>query len=742
MPIYVNEDTLEFHLFNEEVSYIFRVMEKINQLEHLYYGKRVHHRESFHHLIEREIRPSCNMFEGDHTSSLEHIKQEYPSYGTTDFRHPAFQILQENGSHISHFTYVGYRIYAGKKTLHELPATYTEQDKEANTLEIDLYDELLQCRLTLSYTIFENRNVITRNALFTNEGNNHYFLDQAMSMSVDFPDDDYEMLHLQGAWAREGHVETKRLSKGIQSIYSSRGASSHVFNPFLALKRPHTTEHQGEVYGFSLVYSGNFLAQVEVDTYNVSRVTMGIHPFQFKWKLPPNSSFQTPECVLVYSDQGLNKLSQTYHDLYRERLVRGYWRDRTRPILLNNWEATYFDFNEEKLLTIAKTAKELGIELFVLDDGWFGKRDDDTSSLGDWHEDKAKLPRGVDYVADKVEELGLKFGLWFEPEMVCKDTKLFEKHPDWLLSTPNRPTSHGRNQFVLDFSRQEVVDYIFQQMNTIISKSNISYIKWDMNRHMTEVYSSSLPAEQQGEVFHRYILGVYQLYERLIEKYPHILFESCAGGGARFDPGMLYYAPQTWTSDDTDAVERLKIQYGMSMVYPLSSIGSHVSAVPNHQVGRTPPLSTRAAVAYFGTFGYELDVTKLIDEEKKEVRQQIDFFKAYRSLIREGDFYRLLSPFDQNETSWMTVSKDKRKALVGFYKVLAQPNEAYQRLKLKGLNRNKKYEVNGEKIYYGDELMNIGIILADNYIDRADEYWSREHPGDYQSRLFIIQEVE
>lgn len=742
MPIKVNETSLEFHLFNEEVSYIFRVMEKIQQLEHLYYGKRVHHRDSFHHLIEREVRPSCNQFEGDHTSSLEHIKQEYPTYGTTDFRQPAFQILQENGSHVSHFIYEGYRTFAGKKPLQDLPATYIEGDDEAETIEIYLYDELIDCRLTLSYTIYSKRNVITRNALFTNEGDQTYFLDQVMSMSVDFPDDDYEMVHLQGAWAREGHVETKRLSKGIQSIYSSRGASSHVFNPFFALKRPYTTEHHGEVYGFSLVYSGNFLAQVEVDTYNVSRVTMGIHPFSFRWKLTPNKSFQTPECVLVFSEYGLNGMSQTYHNLYRERLVRGYWRDRTRPILLNNWEATYFDFNEEKLLTIAGTAKELGIELFVLDDGWFGKRDDDTSSLGDWFEDQRKLPNGVDYIADKVEKLGLKFGLWFEPEMICKDTQLYKKHPEWIIASPNRNASHGRNQFVLDFSRQEVVDYLFDQMDKIISKSNISYIKWDMNRHMTEVYSTALPADQQGEVFHRYILGVYQLYERLIQKFPRILFESCAGGGARFDPGMLYYAPQTWTSDDTDAVERLKIQYGMSLAYPLSSIGSHVSAVPNHQVGRNTPLSTRAAVAYFGTFGYELDVTTLTDDEKAEVKQQVEFFKAYRSLIRKGVFYRLLSPFEQNETSWMTVSEDKQTALVGYYKVLAKPNESYQRLRLKGLDPDKKYVINGEKTYFGDELMNIGIMLSGNYIDRANEYWSQEKPGDYQSRLFTLEAIE
>ncbi|UOQ85032.1 alpha-galactosidase [Gracilibacillus salinarum] len=741
MPIAINRDQKEFHLYNDHISYIFRVLEKSEQLEHLYFGKRIHHRKSFEHLIEREVRPSCNMFEGDHTSSMEHIKQEYPSFGSTDFRFPAHSIISEDDGHITNFTYDECRLYQGKKSLHALPATYTETDSEADTLEIDLVDDILQCRLTLSYTVYQNRNVITRHATFRNEGKHNYALDQAMSMSLDLPDDKFDMLHLQGAWAREAHVETKRLSKGIQSIYSNRGASSHVFNPFIALKRYNADEQNGEVYGFSLVYSGNFLAQVEVDTYQVSRVTMGINPYRFRWQLQPGESFETPECVMVYSENGLNGMSQTYHNLYRERLVRGYWRDKTRPILINNWEATYFDFNEEKVIEIASTAKELGIELFVLDDGWFGKRDDDSSSLGDWFEYEEKLPNGIDSLSEKIEGLDMRFGLWFEPEMVCKDTKLYEEHPDWIIATPNRRASHGRNQFVLDFSRPEVVDYIYDLIDRMISKAKISYIKWDMNRYITEAYSQVLPADQQGEVYHRYILGVYDLYERLINKHPEILFESCAGGGARFDPGMLYYAPQTWASDDTDAVERLKIQYGTSMVYPLSAIGSHVSAVPNHQVGRHTPMDTRAAVAYFGTFGYELDITTLADMDKAKVKEQVAFFKEHRQLIRDGEFHRLLSPFEGNETSWMVVSTDKEEAIVGYYKTLATPNEAYQRVKLAGLDPNKLYQINDSTTHYGDELMNVGIILAGDYTDRAGDYWSREHPGDYQAKLFVLKTV-
>lgn len=742
MTIKVNQATQEFHLFNDQVSYIFRVLEKSNQLEHLYFGQRIKHRDSFKHLIEREVRPSCNMFEGDHTSSLEHIKQEYPSFGTTDYRYPAHMLTNNIGSTVSNYQYQSYQIISGKPSLKDLPATYVEDLQEAETLEITLLDEVLESKLILSYTIYTNRNVICRNARFINEGKDSFYINNAMSTSIDFPDDQFEMLHLAGAWAREAHVEVQKISKGIQSIYSARGASSHAHNPFIALKRIDTTEHAGEVYGFSLVYSGNFLGQVEVDTYSVTRVMMGINPFQFKWKVNPKETFQTPECVMVYSNEGLNGMSQTYHDLYRTRLARGYWRDKERPILINNWEATYFNFNQEKILSIAENARDLGIELFVLDDGWFGKRNDDTSSLGDWFEDKEKLPNGIQGLSEKVDALGMKFGLWFEPEMVCKGTKLFEEHPDWIIATPDRRPSHGRNQFILDFSREDVVNHIFSLMDNILSKSKISYIKWDMNRYMTETYSQNLDVDQQGEVSHRYILGVYKLYERLIEKYPEILFESCAGGGARFDPGLLYYAPQAWASDDTDATERLKIQYGTSMVYPLSSIGSHISAVPNHQVGRITSMETRANVAYFGTFGYELDITKLSEEDKAKVKAQTSFFKENRQLVRNGQFYRLLSPFASNEVSWMVVSEDKKEAMVGYYKVLAKPNDKYFRVKLTGLDPEKLYTIEGkDTTHFGDELMNVGVILAEDYTDRASEYWSREKLGDFSSKLFLLKEA-
>ena len=460
------------------------------------------------------------------------------------------------------------------------------------------------------------------------------------------------------------------LEQGIQAVDSRRGNSSHEHKPFLVLKRPHTTEHQGEAIGFSLVYSGNFRMQAEVDTHDVTRVTAGIKPAGFDWKLDIGERFQTPEAVMVYSNEGLNGMSQAFHRLYRSRLARGYWRDRVRPILNNNWEATYFDFTEDRLVEIASKAKECGVELFVLDDGWFGERSSDRAGLGDWYANKKRLPRGIKGLAERIEALGMKFGLWFEPEMVNKDSDLYRLHPDWILQTPGRSVSHGRYQYVLDFSRKEVVDCIYEMMAKLLAEARISYIKWDMNRSITECYSAALPADRQGEVFHRYILGVYDLYERLTSNFPEVRFESCASGGGRFDPGILYYAPQGWASDDSDAVERLKIQYGTSMCYPISSIGAHVSVTPNHQVFRNTPLHTRANVAYFGTFGYELDLNKLTDEEIEQVKSQISFMKEYREIIQFGTFYRLKSPFENNETIWQVVSEDKKTSLVGWYRVL------------------------------------------------------------------------
>ena len=671
-------------------------------------------------------------------------------------------IAQENGSRIIDFKYAGHEIYSGKKEILPLPATYVEGKEEAETLEVTLHDNVMDTDLILSYTIYEAYPVITRNTKFVHKGKEKIVLERAMSASVEFLDMDYEMVQLSGGWSRERYVKNRKLEMGIQSIQSLNGTCCGAeHNPFFALKRPHTTESQGEVYGFSLVYSGNYLGQVEVSTFDMTRVMMGINPEDFSWELKSGESFQTPEVVMVYSDKGLNKMSQTYHRLYRKRLMHGEWRDKARPILLNNWEATYFDFNEEKILTIAKKAKEAGVELFVLDDGWFGARNDDYRGLGDWYVNLEKLPDGISGLSKKVEELGLKFGLWVELEMVNKDSDLYRAHPDWIISAPNRFESHARHQNVLDFSRNEVVDYIYEMIAKVIRESSISYIKWDMNRYMSEPYSKGSAPCEQGKVMHKYILGVYDLYTRLTTEFPHILFESCASGGARFDPAMLYFAPQTWCSDDTDASERTKIQYGTSYVYPIVSMGSHVSAVPNHQMHRITPIETRANVAYFGTFGYELDLNLLSDAEIETVKKQIAFMKEHRELIQmDGDFYRLLSPFEGNETAWMVVSSDKTQAVAAFYQRLNKVNASWLRLKLDGLDANTKYEVSCDmapvtsydakiaeayghkteedsvKTYqaYGDELMSAGIP-----IDREE---LNKKGGDFASLLYTLKKVD
>ena len=762
MAIIFHKQSKCFHLYNNEVSYIMRIMEN-GQLENLYYGKKIHDKEDFTYFHDEAMRSQMSVcIPEPGLLSMQYTRQEYPSYGTGDYRSPAVTIAQENGSRIIDFKYAGHEIYSGKKEILPLPATYVEEKEEAETLEVTLHDNVMDTDLILSYTIYEAYPVITRNTKFVHKGKEKIVLERAMSASVEFLDMDYEMVQLSGGWSRERYVKNRKLEMGIQSIQSLNGTCCGAeHNPFFALKRPHTTESQGEVYGFSLVYSGNYLGQVEVSTFDMTRVMMGINPEDFSWELKSGESFQTPEVVMVYSDKGLNKMSQTYHRLYRKRLMHGEWRDKARPILLNNWEATYFDFNEEKILTIAKKAKEAGVELFVLDDGWFGARNDDYRGLGDWYVNLEKLPDGISGLSKKVEELGLKFGLWVELEMVNKDSDLYRAHPDWIISAPNRFESHARHQNALDFSRNEVVDYIYEMIAKVIRESSISYIKWDMNRYMSEPYSKGSAPCEQGKVMHKYILGVYDLYTRLTTEFPHILFESCASGGARFDPAMLYFAPQTWCSDDTDASERTKIQYGTSYVYPIVSMGSHVSAVPNHQMHRITPIETRANVAYFGTFGYELDLNLLSDAEIETVKKQIAFMKEHRELIQmDGDFYRLLSPFEGNETAWMVVSSDKTQAVAAFYQRLNKVNASWLRLKLDGLDANTKYEVSCDmapvtsydakiaeayghktdedsvKTYqaYGDELMSAGIP-----IDREE---LNKKGGDFASLLYTLKKVD
>ena len=741
MSIVFHEKNRMFHLFNDKISYIMAVLPN-GQMGQLYFGKRIHQREDYSYLLEMMARPMGSyVFENDRTLSLEHVKQEYGVYGSTDYRCPAVEILQENGSRISDFCYKSHTVSGGKPKLKGLPATYTESDSEAETLTLVLEDKVTGIELELLYTLFAGSGIIARSARFLNCGKKPVHLLKAMSLCMDLPDHDYDWIQFSGAWARERYPKKRRLETGIQSVGSMRGHSSHEHNPFVILKRPTADEFQGEVIGFSLIYSGNFLAQAEVDTHDTTRVLLGINPEWFDWKLEPGEEFQTPEAVMVYTDRGMNDMSQTFHRLFQKRLARGYWRDRERPILINNWEATYFDFTEERIVEIAKKAKEQGIELFVLDDGWFGKRTSERAGLGDWKANPERLPEGITGLAQKIEALGMKFGLWFEPEMVNKDSDLYREHPDWILSVPERRQSQGRYQYVLDFSRKEVVDYIYDRMAEILGSGKVSYVKWDMNRSITECWSAALPADRQGEVFHRYILGVYDLYDRLNTAFPKVLFESCASGGGRFDPGLLYYAPQGWASDDTDAAERLKIQYGTSYCYPISSIGAHVSASPNHQIMRSTPLYTRANVACFGTFGYELDLNRLTAEEQEEVKRQTAFMKKYRSVLQFGSFYRLESPFEGNVTAWMSVSGDRKTAVVGWYRTLNGINMGYTRVKLRGLEPDSVYRVSEDGAlrgeYYGDELMNVGLVTSD--ADSGELLPGMRPSCDFDSRIFVLE---
>jgi alpha-galactosidase len=715
MSIFYDQSHHLFHLQSLGMSYVIQVV-KGRYLAHLYWGKRLR-LGNLDDLLQFVERTSfcANPDPLDPSFSLDTLPQEYPGYGTSDFRVPAFQVQLRDGFTLVDFQYQNYRIFHGKPALEGLPSTYVESDEEATSLEIEFNDPVCGLTLFLTYIIYESRNVLTRSARFINHGPERPKILRALSMNIDFADADFELLHLEGAWARERQLERRPLLTGSQSIESRRGSSSHQHNPFLALLRKETTEDYGEVFGFNLVYSGSFLGQVEVDQFKTARIAMGINPFDFSWLLEPGESFQTPEVVMVYSSEGLGGMSRIYHQLYRTRLCRGLYRDQERPILINNWEATYFDFNAEKVEKIAKTAGELGIELFVLDDGWFGKRNDDKSSLGDWFVNREKLPGGLKDLIQRVNRHGLQFGLWFEPEMISPDSELYRLHPDWCLHVPDRSCTQARHQLILDLSRDDVCQTVIKMLTEILAANPISYVKWDMNRNMTEIGSAKLPPERQRETAHRYILNLYKMMDKITCSFPQILFEGCSGGGGRFDPGILYFMPQIWTSDDTDAIARLKIQYGTSIVYPPVTMGSHVSAVPNHQLKRATSLEIRSHVASSGCFGYELDLNQLERAEQQLVQQQVAFYKEIRRIIQFGDYYRILSPFEGNEAAWIFVTEDKTEAVAFYFKVLAEPNPPLRRVRLRGLDPLKDYQLSGEEqILGGDVLMNAGINIPES----------------------------
>ena len=721
MNIVWHEKTKQFHLYNEFISYIMYVQPN-GEMGQLYFGSKIRDKEDFTYLSYRGFKPMVAALATNESFSMELTRQEYPGFGTTDFGTNVYEIESANGSKVSNFRYESHKIYSGKKNLEELPATFAK-DAEAMSLDIMLYDSASDVRLELTYSIFNDLAVVARSSSFTNCGTEQVILNRALSACIDLPDQNYEWMQFSGAWARERRPIIRKIECGIVSVESKRGGSSANQNPFVILKRPNTDDNSGEAIGMSFVYSGNFFASADADTYGRLRLVMGIHPDTFRWPLSKDESFRTPEVVITYTDNGLNALSQTYHELYNKHLVRGKWRNTPRPILLNNWEATFMDFDEDKIMNIATKAKEAGVELFVLDDGWFGKRDDDYAGLGDWIENPKKLPNGMRGLSKKINDLGMKFGFWIEPEMVNADSDLYRAHPEWAFAVPGIEPSLGRHQYVLDYSREEVVDYIYNMLHRVIDGANISYIKWDMNRALTDVYSNGVPSQLQGCVYHKYVLGVYKLYARLIEAFPDILFESCSSGGSRFDAGMLYYAPQAWCSDNTDAVDRVLIQYGSSYGYPIVSIGSHVSAVPNQQTGRTVSIGFRADVAYFGTFGYELDLNHISEQEFKEVKEQIEFMKKHRALIQYGKFYRLSSPYEKDLAAWMVVSEDHKEALVGVYTMRSMVNSTDGMIRLCGLDESALYSIQ-DKTYYGDELMKVGLVLngvnAPNYTKEKD----------------------
>lgn len=647
--------------------------------------------------------------------STEALPMEYPTYGSADLRTPAFHAEYESGSAVTCLSYCGYVIYPGKKPLDSLPATYVESESEANTLEITLVDSLTGLKIVLLYSVFEDYDVITKSVRAVNESVQPIDVQSILSSTTYLFDKNYEFVHLTGAWARERHIQKQPLMNGTMQIDSKRVASGHIHSPFLALARPWATENQGEVYGYSFVYSGNFIMQAETNQQDVVRVNIGINPFGFHWLLEPGEAFQAPEVVMTFSDSGFGTMSRRFHRIYRQRLCRGKYRDIERPVLINNWEATYFDFNEEKILNIAEKARDVGIELMVLDDGWFGKRNSDNCSLGDWMPNPEKLPNGIAGLAEKVTQLGMRFGLWFEPEMVSEDSDLYRAHPDWCIHTPGRTKTPARNQLVLDLSRQDVCDYIVDSLSRVLGTAKISYVKWDMNRNITEIGSAALSANRQQELPHRYILGLYSILERLVTAFPDVLFEGCSGGGGRFDAGMLYYFPQYWTSDDTDAIERLYIQHGTSFVMPACTMGAHVSAVPNHQVHRTTPLQTRGHNAMTGQFGYEMDLGKLSDEETELVRQQIRQYKEIRSTIHFGDLYRLRSPFEGENAAWEYVSADRKQVVLLYCTIRAHVLTGLTQLRFEGLDENALYRNTGTgEVYGGDFLMNVGLYLSDN----------------------------
>ena len=627
-----------------------------------------------------------------------------PTEGRGDFRPPMACARDGSGQPCTELFYKSHRIEAGKPALEGLPSSYVEDAAEAQTLIITLRDDLTGLEADLSYTLYETRPVLAASVRYRNTGAAALTLVNAASLCLTLPGR-FDLIHLHGAWAKERSVERLAPATLTREISSVRGASGHQHNPFAALVAPDATEFAGECYGVALVYSGSFAITVDENAYESTRLVAGLNPRCFEWLLTPGAAFQAPEALMVYSGEGLNGMSQAFHDLIRRRVCRGLWRDRERPVLINNWEATYFAFDHEKIMKIARAGAALGVELFVLDDGWFGKRDLDNCSLGDWVVDRRKLPDGIDALAREINALGMRFGLWFEPEMISPDSDLYRAHPDWCLHAEGRRRSTCRQQLILDMSRTDVQDYVIKAVSDVLASGPIDYVKWDMNRNFAEA-GTAQPGARQGELAHRYMLGLYRVLGAVTSAFPEVLFESCSGGGGRFDAGMLCYMPQTWTSDDSDAIQRLQIQYGTSFVYPVSAMGAHVSAVPNHQVGRVTDIRTRGDVALGGNFGYELDLSAQSEDDLEEIRRQVARVKQLRRTTQRGVFTRLLSPFEGTVTAWQFA--DEERIILCVYRTLNKPNPAPTRVRLRDVPAGRYVAPDGSEIT-AEALMNVGV---------------------------------
>lgn len=700
-----------FNLETENTLYQMKV-DRFGVLNHLWYGEKTDC--CMDYLLDYpDAGFSGNIYEAENerTYSLNTLPQEYSTSGVGDFRISAISVTHEDGSNALDLRVREYQIKKGKYEIPGLPAVYAKED-EAETLEITLKDTATEAEVILKYGVFEKEDVITRSVVVKNSGKTPIVINKVHSMCLDIPYGDWEWMHFYGRHTMERQAERVPVLHGISESSSSRGTSSHHQNPAVLLCEKDCTETNGHCIGAALMYSGGFQAQVEKDQLEQVRLVMGIHPDTFEWTLEAGEAFYTPEVILSCSTTGFAKLSQNFHHIIRNHVCRGTYQLSSRPVLINNWEATYFDFNEEKILNIARQASKLGIDMMVLDDGWFGKRDDDCSGLGDWFVNEKKLNGGLKALVEKINAMGMKFGLWFEPEMVSEDSDLYRNHPDWAIQIPGRKPMRSRYQLVLDMSNPEVVDYLYGVMSAILRENHIEYVKWDMNRSISDWYTATLSRGRQMEMPHRYVLGLYELLEKLTSEFPDVLFEGCSGGGGRFDAGMMYYCPQIWCSDDTDAHERTFIQYGTSFFYPTSTVGSHVSAVPNHQTGRITSIETRGVVAMAGSFGYELDLNQLSEEEKTVVAKQVTHYKEYQSLIYNGDYYRLANPFEDGMSAWSWISEDKKTILVQGVLFRAKPNVLRKTLRLMGLEAKKNYKIAGtEEVYTGVALMSGGVLL-------------------------------